>query len=76
MVRTATYLFSYPELNLQAEGLPVSTAHILTMWSVASALLGQPHLLPRKEAGETSREITPLLLCSMRRALPPSCPSL
>lgn len=35
MVRTAAHLFSYPELNIQAEGLPVSTAHILTMWSVA-----------------------------------------
>jgi len=38
MLKTAAHLSIYPELNLQAEGLPVPTAHILTMWLVASAL--------------------------------------
>lgn len=38
MVKTAAPLFVYPELNLQAKGLPVLTAHILTMWIVTSAL--------------------------------------
>lgn len=38
VVRAAAHLFAYPELNLQAEGLPVPTAYILTMWLVTSAL--------------------------------------